>query len=76
MRNGLAGVPRGNSEMVAAAIRTVFAQPDAEQCHAQLDVIATMLGRQFPTVETMLREAREDLLGFTGFPGLHWKKTG
>jgi hypothetical protein len=30
MRNVLAKVPRGNSEMVAAAIRTVFAQPDAE----------------------------------------------
>ena len=74
MRNVLAKVPRGNSEMVAAAIRTVFAQPDAEHVHAQLDVIATMLGRQFPAVETMLREAREDLLAFTGFPVLHWKK--
>jgi putative transposase len=74
MRNVLAKVPRGNSEMVAAAIRTVFAQPDAEHVTAQLDVIATMLGRQFPTVETMLHEAREDLLAFTSFPVLHWKK--
>ena len=31
MRNLLAVVPRGNAEMVAAAIRTVFAQPDASQ---------------------------------------------
>ena len=30
LRNVLAQVPRGNTEMVAAAIRTVFAQPDAE----------------------------------------------
>jgi putative transposase len=58
MRNVLARVPKGNSEMVAAAIRTVFAQPDAEHVHGQLDVIATMLGRQFPQVETMLRDAR------------------
>jgi putative transposase len=29
MRNLLARVPRGNSGMVAAAVRTVFAQPDA-----------------------------------------------
>jgi putative transposase len=26
----LARVPKGNAEMVAAAIRTIFAQPDAE----------------------------------------------
>jgi hypothetical protein len=60
--------------MVAAAIRTVFAQPDAEHVRSQLDVIATMLGRQFPAVETMLRDAREELLAFTDFPVAHWKK--
>jgi transposase-like protein len=74
MRNVLARVPKGNSEMVAAAIRTVFAQPDAEHVRSQLDVIASMLGRQFPAVETMLRDAREELLAFTEFPVTHWKK--
>jgi putative transposase len=74
MRNVLARVPKGNAEMVAAAIRTVFAQPDAEHVHSQLDVIADMLGRQFPAVEAMLREAEEDLLAFTAFPIGHWKK--
>src|SRR4051795_8882687 len=74
MRNVLARVPKGNAEMVAAAIRTVFAQPDAEHVHSQLDVIAGMLGRQFPAVEAMLREAEGDLLAFTGFPVAHWKK--
>ncbi len=38
--------------MVAAAIRTVFAQPDADHVRDQLDVIAGMLGRQLPKVET------------------------
>ncbi len=74
MSNVLARVPKGNSEMVAAAIRTVFAQPDAEHVRGQLDVIATMLGRQFPPVETMLREAKDELLAFTEFPPAHWKK--
>ncbi len=60
--------------MVAAAIRTVFAQPDAEHVTTQLDVIAGMLGRQFPAVETMLRDTKEELLAFTGFPVAHWKK--
>src|SRR3712207_5504822 len=61
--------------MVAAAIRAVVAQPDAEHVRSQLDVIAGMLGRQFPAVEAMLREAAEDLLAFTAFPVAHWKKT-
>src|SRR5918993_1006156 len=74
MRNVLARVPKGNAEMVAAAIRTVFAQPDAEHVHSQLDVVAGMLGRQFPQVEAMLREAADDLLAFTAFPVSHWKK--
>jgi len=41
---------------------------------SQLDVIAGMLGRQFPQVEAMLRDAEADLLAFTDFPVAHWKK--
>jgi putative transposase len=74
LRNVLAAVPKGNAEMVAAAIRTVFAQPDAQHVREQLDVIAGMLGRQLPKVETMLRDAADDLLAFTSFPVGHWKK--
>lgn len=74
MRNVLAVVPKGNQEMVAAAIRTIFAQPDAEHVHEQFEVIAVMLGRQLPKVEQMLRDARDDLLAFTGFPVSHWRK--
>jgi len=74
LRNVLAVVPKGNAEMVAAAIRTIFAQPDAEHVHQQFEEIATMLGRQLPKVERMLREAHHDLLAFTGFPHSHWKK--
>ena len=57
LRNVLARVPKGNAEMVAAAIRTIFAQPDAEHVRSQLEMVATMLGRQFPAVEAMLRDA-------------------
>jgi putative transposase len=74
LRNVLAAVPKGNAEMVAAAIRTIFAQPDATHVREQLDVIAGMLGRQLPKVEAMLRDAADDLLAFTGFPVGHWKK--
>ena len=74
MRNVLAVVPRGNAEMVAAAIRTIFAQPDASHVDEQFGVIAGMLGRQLPKVETMMQEAKEDLLAFTGFPQVHWRQ--
>ena len=74
MRNVLAKVPRGSAEMVAAAIRTVFAQPDAAAVADQLDSIAGKLGRQFPAVETMLRDAAVDICAFAGFPTAHWKK--
>jgi transposase-like protein len=74
LRNVLAAVPKGSAEMVLAAIRTIFAQPDAAHVHEQFEVIAVMLGRQLPKVEAMLRDAREDLLAFTAFPQAHWKK--
>jgi putative transposase len=74
LRNVLAAVPKGSAEMVAAAIRTIFAQPRADMVRDQLQVIAEMLGRQFPKVETMLRDAADELLAFTAFPPAHWKK--
>jgi putative transposase len=74
LRNLLAQVPKGHAEMVAAAIRTIFAQPKADMVRDQLHVIAGMLGRQFPKVETMLREAEADVTAFADFPVPHWKK--
>jgi transposase-like protein len=74
MRNVLSKVPKASAEMVAAAIRTVFAQPDATHVRAQIDEVAHMLDTQFPDVATMLRDATEDLLAFTTFPVAHWRK--
>jgi putative transposase len=51
-----------------------FAQPDAAHVHEQLDVIAGMLGRQFPKLEAMLRDGAEEVLAFPSFPVAHWKK--
>jgi putative transposase len=33
-----------------------------------------MLGRQFPKVEAMLRDAADDITAFASFPVGHWKK--
>jgi putative transposase len=74
MRNLLAKVPRGAAEMVAATIRTIFAQPSGAMVRAQLEQVADRLEPGFPDVAAMLVEATEDLLAFTAFPVKHWKK--
>ena len=74
MRNVLSRVPRASAEMVAAAVRTVFAQPDATHVRRQLAEVTRMLAGQFPDVAAMLDDATEDLLAFTTFPQAHWRK--
>ena len=74
MRNVLNKVPKADSEMVAAAIRTIFAQPSADAVAAQFDRIVATLEPQFPVVAGMLVDARDDLLEFAGFPIEHWRK--
>jgi putative transposase len=73
-RNLLALVPKGHADMVAAAVRTIFAQPDAASVRSQLDTIAGMLGRQFPKVESQLRDSRNEITAFADFPAEHWRK--
>jgi transposase-like protein len=60
--------------MVAATIRTIFAQPGPDGVRDQLGIIAGMLGRQFPKVEAMLHDAADDITAFAAFPLGHWKK--
>jgi transposase-like protein len=74
VRNVFAAIPKGSAEMVAATIRTVFAQPTADAVRTQLDTVADMFGRQFPKVREMLLEAEDGLTAFADFPHQHWKK--
>ena len=74
MRNVLAKVPKASAEMVAAAVRTVFAQPDAEHVRRQLDEVVRMLEPKFVDVASMLTDAADDLLAFVSFPQAHWRK--
>lgn len=74
MRNVLSRVPKASAEMVAAAVRTIFAQPDADHVRSQLGEVVRMLEDRFPDIATMLTDAAEDLLAFTAFPQAHWRK--
>lgn len=74
MRNALAHVPRAAQQMVAAYIRTVFAQPDQDTAKAQLGQVATTLEGRFPKVARMLRESQEDILAYMAFPKEHHRQ--
>ena len=74
LRNVLARVPKASAEMVAAAIRTIFAQPTTTEVVEQVDKVAVMLQPKFPAVAAMLADVREELTAFASFPVSHWRK--
>ena len=74
MRNVLVKVPKNHQQMVAAMIRTVFAQPDPTHVERQVKEVAATLHRQFPFVTEMLEDASEDVTAFRHFPNSHWQK--
>jgi len=74
MRNVLAKVSKGHDEMVAATIRTIFAQPGQGEVRAHVDLVADMLAGQFPAVAQLLLDAKADLTAFADFPHAHWRK--
>jgi putative transposase len=74
MRNVLVKVRKVESQMVAALIRTIFVQADADAVRTQLDEVAERLTPRFPDVAAMLHDAKEDVLAFASFPRAHWTK--
>lgn len=74
MRNALAQVPKAASSVVAAAVRTIFAQPDAPAAHEQLGRVADSLRGQFPKVAEMLEDAEHDILAHMDFPDAHRRR--
>jgi putative transposase len=70
-RNALDLVPRGSQDMVAAAIRTIFEQPDEHSASEQLRRVADGLSGRFPSVSELLLEAEPDLLVHFTFPEAH-----
>jgi transposase-like protein len=74
MRNLLATVPKGQDEMVAALVRTIFSQTDAETTRARLrEVVAGFEGR-FDKSAALLAEAEHDVTADAVFPRRHWRK--
>lgn len=74
MRNALAHVTKGQRLMVAAAIRTAFAQEDHQAAVVQWRQVADSLRKRFPKLSKLMDEAEQDVLAFMTFPKDHWSK--
>jgi transposase-like protein len=74
MRNVLCRVPKSAQPFVATLVRTIFAQPSAEEVAAQLARVVEQLEERFPDVAMMLEEAAADITAFSTFPTAHWRQ--
>lgn len=74
MRNVLGKVPKGEAEVIASWVRTIFAMGKPDDVRGQLDHVATTLQDTYPIVASMLRDAKTDLTAFADFPHAHWRK--
>jgi transposase-like protein len=71
MRNALATVPKLAQQMVAATLRTIFAQPDAASAHQTVERVCRLFEKRYPQLVACLREAETDVLAYYGFPVEH-----
>ena len=74
LRNALALVPKGAQQLVAATIRTVFAQPDAPSARAQWRRVADGFRERFPRLAELMDAAESDVLAYLAFPSAHWRQ--
>ncbi len=74
MRNALALVPKSSQQLVAATIRTVFAQPEAGMAHQQWRQVTESVRVRYPKLAALLDQAEADVLAYTAFPVEHWRQ--
>jgi len=74
MRNVLAHVPRRDKSMVAAAIRTIFAQRDREAARQQLAEVVRVMEPRWPKAAEVLAAGEEEVLTYMTFPREHWTR--
>jgi transposase-like protein len=73
-RNVLAHVPKGDKAMVAAAMRTIFAQPNQEAARQQLGEVAQAMASRWPRAAEVLTAGEEEVLSYMTFPPPHWTR--
>ena len=60
--------------MVAAFVRTIFAQPVADAPRRQRREVATRLERSLPKAAAVLADVEDDMTAYAAFPRKHWRK--
>ena len=60
--------------MVAATIRTVFAQPEAERARSQWRQVADGFRARWPRLADLMDAAEDDVLAYLAFPRTHWRQ--
>jgi putative transposase len=71
MRNILCHVAKKQQGMVAAMIRTIFAQDSYDAAKVQLRNVVNQLERHYPEAMKVLEEAEEEILTYMNFPNAH-----
>jgi transposase-like protein len=74
VRNVLAHIPKGDKAMMAAAVRTIFAQPNRNAAGKQLQYVSETIATRWPKASELLLRAEEDVLAFMDFPKAHWTR--
>jgi putative transposase len=74
VRNALALVPKSAAQMVAATIRTVFAQPDGASAREQWRRVADGFRPRYPRLAALLDAAEAEVLAYLAFPPEHWRQ--
>ena len=74
VRNLLTRVPKAAQPFVATVVRSIFAQPDAEQVAEQHLRVVAQLQERFPTAAELLDEAGPEILAFAAVPKEVWRQ--
>jgi putative transposase len=74
LQNLLARVPQRDQALVAALVRTIFAQPDRQAARQQVGDVVRLLEGRWPLAAQVLRAAEDDVLAYMAFPREHWTR--
>ncbi len=74
MRNVLSQVPKSQQNVVTAAVRQIFQQPDQESALSLVSQVASKMSKELPKIAAKLVDECHEALAYMAFPVEHWKQ--